>query len=179
MNDSKQIILEKMFSIYSHQYDLDRDGIHGGGVFPATATYYLRDENYLISKKHVLSAVENYDYVYFCTVDHLDTSTLQRYIDRSLQLGMDRVRPHKEHMSSFVTLIILADTIDQEAKQLLKRTKMRKYFRFAFHGWMEYHIAAIELSTNQVISNPAGRETKKLLEQNFESNPQKKGEKHK
>lgn len=175
MNDSKKNILEKLFSIYSHHYDLDLDGIHGGGVFPATATYFLRDENYLISKKHVLNAVENYDYVYFCTVDHLDTSTLHRYINQSLQLGMARVRPHKEHMSSFVTLVIMAETIDPEAKTLLKRTKIRKYFRFAFHGWMEYHIAAVELSSNQVISNSAGRETRILLEQNFGLNPPKRG----
>lgn len=175
MNDSKQAILEKLFSIYSHQYDLDREGLQGGGVFPATATYFLRDENYLISKKHVLSAVENYDYVYFCLADHLDASTLQKYIDQSLQLGRERIHPHKEHMSSFITLVILADTIDDEAKRRIQKTKHKTYFRLAFHGWMEYHISAVEISTKKVFSNPAGRETRKLLEQNFGPNPRTKG----
>ncbi|MBR5533268.1 MAG: hypothetical protein IKU62_00245 [Ruminiclostridium sp.] len=175
MADPKTTTLERLLDIYSHQYDLDREGVYGGGVFPATATYFLRDENYLISKKHVLSAVENYDYLYFCPVDHLDAPTLERVIEASMELGRERVRPHREHMSSFITLIILADTMDQEAKALVKKTRMRKYFKFAFHGWMEYRIAALELSTNEILSNPAGRDVRKLLEQNFGMNTSKKG----
>jgi len=167
MTQTKQELLETLCAVYSHQYDMDRDGALGGGIFPVTATYYLRDENYLISKKHVLSAVENYDYLYFCPADHLDAPTLQKYIHRSMELGKGRVRPHKEHMSSFITLVILADTMDDQAITLLKKTRMRKYFRFAFHGWMEYRIAAMEISTKRFFSNPAGRETRKLLEQNF------------
>ena len=167
MMQVKEKLLETLCSVYSHQYDIDRKGEMGGGVFPATATFFLRDENYLISKKHVLSAVENYDYLYFCLADHLDGETLQWYIDRSMELGKARVRPHKEHMSSFITLVILADTMDGQAKILLQKTRMRKYFRFAFHGWMEYRIAAMEISTLRFFSNPAGRETRKLLEQNL------------
>ena len=45
--------LEKLLSAYSHQYNIDRDVTVEGGSFPATATFFLRDENYLISKKHV------------------------------------------------------------------------------------------------------------------------------
>ena len=70
-------------------------------------------------------------------------------------------------MSSFVTLVILADTIDPEAKALIKKTRFRKNFRLALHGWMEYHIAAMEISTNSFLSNPAGKEARKLLEGNF------------
>ena len=64
-NPELQAKLEKLLNAYSHQYDIDREVTAEGQVFPATATFYLRDENYLISKKHVLSAVENYDYTYF------------------------------------------------------------------------------------------------------------------
>ena len=166
-NTAMQERLEKLLSAYSHRYDIERDVVVDGGSFPATATFFLRDENYLISKKHVLSAVENYDYLYFCLADHLDAPTLQKYIQRSMELGKGRVRPHKEHMSSFITLVILADTMDDQAIPLLKKTRMRKCFLFAFHGWMEYRIAAMEISTNRFFSNPAGRETRKLLEQNF------------
>ena len=176
MNITQTERLQKLLDAYSHQYDIDREGALGGGEFPATATYFLRDENYLISKSHVLNAVENYDYVYFSLQDHLDAASLQRLIDKSLELGNQRVKPHKEHMSSFVTLVILADTIDEEAKKLLKRTRLRKYFRLALHGWMEYHIAAIEISTMSFLSNPAGRDARKTLELNFSPKAKKKGE---
>ena len=129
----------------------------------------MRDENYLISKKHVLSAVENYEYVYFYLTEHLTAEDLQKQIEVSRNAGMSHIKPHKEHMSSLVTLVVLADTIDPEAKTLIKKTRFRKNYRLALHGWMEYRIAAIEIASNSFLSNPAGREAKKLLERNFPS----------
>ena len=168
MDLTKQEILSKLLEVYSHHYDIDADGsAHGAGHYPATATYFLRDENYLLTKKHVLNAVENYDYMYFLIADTLDADTLRREIDLSLAEGMKRVKPHKEHMSSFISLVIIADSITPEAKKLLKRTSRRKYFWLALHGWMEYHIAAIETNTQSFLSNPAGRGVKKTLELNF------------
>ena len=161
--------LDKLLSAYSHQYNIDLDVTVEGGSFPAMATFFLRDENYLISKKHVLSAVENYDYTYFYITDHLDAATLQQQIDLTMKVGTARVKPNKDHMSSYVTLVILAETIDEEAKKLIKKTRFQKYFRLALHGWMEYHIAAMECSTNSFLSNPAGKGAKKTLEQNLGS----------
>ena len=161
--------LDKLLTAYSHQYNIDRDVTVEGGSFPATATFFLRDENYLISKKHVLSAVENYDYTYFYITDHLDAETLRQQIELTKKVGSARVKPHREHMSSYVSLVILADTIDEEAKKLIKKTRFQKYFRLALHGWMEYHIAAMECSTNSFLSNPAGKGARKILEQNLGS----------
>ncbi len=168
--------LDKLLNAYSHQYIIERDVTVEGGSFPATATFFLRDENYLITKKHVLSAVENYDYTYFFITDLLDAATLQQQIELTKKVGTARVKPHREHMSSFVSLVILADTIDAEAKTIIKKTRFQKYFRLALHGWMEYHIAAMECSTNSFLSNPAGKGVKKILEQNLGSRGDKKGE---
>ena len=169
MEMTKQERLEKLLNAYSHYYDIERDVEVEGGRFPAAAIYYLRDENYLISKKHVLSAVENHQYVYFYLTEHLDAAQLQYQIDISLKDGLGRIKPGKDHMSSMVKLVILADTIDPEAQQLLKKTRFRKNYRLALHGSMEYHIAAMEISTCSFLSNPAGKEARKLLEQNFGS----------
>ena len=161
--------LDKLLNAYSHYYDIARDVTVDGGSFPATAFFFLRDENYLISKKHVLSAVENHEYVYFYLTEHLTAGDLEKQIELSKNAGMSNIKPSKEHMSSFVTLVVLADTIDPDAKALIKKTKMRKNFRLALHGWMEYHIAAMEISTHSFLSNPAGKEARKLLEGNFPS----------
>lgn len=169
--------LEQLLKAYSHHYDIERQITVEGGSFPASAVYFLRDENYLISRKHVLSAVENHEYVYFYLVDRLEEEDLRHQIDITLKDGLSRIHPSKEHMSSYVTLVVLADTIAPEAKVLLRKTRFRKNFRLALHGWMEYHIAAMEESTNSFLSNPAGKEARKLLELNFGSGKGvKKGE---
>ena len=161
--------LDKLLKAYSHRYNVEVDVDVPGGHYPAAATFFLRDENYLISSKHVLSAVENHEYVYFYLTDRLDEETLQRQIDITREDALGRIHPCKDHMSSFVTLVILADTITPEAQKLIKKTRFHKNFRLALHGWMEYHIAAMEISTHSFLSNPAGKEARKTLELNFGS----------
>ena len=159
--------LERLLNAYSRHYDIKRDVQTEGGFFPAEAVFYLRDEHYLVRRDKRFYAVEQHEYAYFHTTQALDAEALQILIDRSLQAGRAEVKPHKEHMCSFVTLVVLAETIDPEAQKLLKRTRFHKNFRLALHGWMEYHIAAMECSTGSFLSNPAGREARKTLEANF------------
>ena len=167
MELSLQERLDKLLDAYSHLYDIDRNVTVEGITYPATATYYLRDENYLLSKKHVLSAVEQHEYLYFLLADHLSADDLQNHIDRTKAAGLALVHPHKEHMFSNVGLVVLANTIDPEAKKLVKRTHFRKNYMLSLHGWTEYQLAAMETSTNCFFSNPAGKEARKNLESNF------------
>ena len=168
MEMTRQERLEKLLNAYSRHYNIERDvRTESGSEYPATATFFVRDENYAFSKKIVISAFEQYDYTFFILADHLDAATAKAQIDLALKEGMAKIKPHKEHKSSYVTLVILADTIDPEAKKLIQKTRFQKNFRLALHGWMEYHIAAMEISTHSFLSNPAGKGAKKTLEANF------------
>lgn len=119
--------------------------------------------------------MEQHEYVYFFLAGRLDEAALREQIALSQRAGLARVRPHKEHMCSYVTLVILADTIDPQAAALLTKTRLRKNYRFTLYGWMEYRIAAMECSTGRFYSNPAGREARKTLENNFgDPKPSKK-----
>ncbi len=167
MEIAMQEQLNKLLDAYSHQYDIDRNVEVEGFIYPATATYYLRDENYLISKQHVLSAVEQHEYLYFYLTDHLTAEDLQSQIDLSKRAGLGKVKPHKDHMFSNVGLIVLANTISPEARKLIQKTRFRKNYKLSFWGWTEYQLAAMEVSTTSFFSNPAGKGAKKILEQNF------------
>lgn len=167
METALQERLKKLLDAYSHQYDISLDVEAEGVIWPATATYYLRDENYLISKQHVLSAVEQHEYLYFYLTDHLTAADLESRIGLSKRAGLGRVRPHKDHMFSNVGLVVLANTIDPEARKLIKKTRFRKNYRLSLYGWTEYQLAAMEVSTNCFYSNPAGLGARKILEQNF------------
>ena len=169
MERTPQECLEKLLNAYSHNYDLTRDVEAEGVCFPAMAHFFLRDEHYLVRRDKQFYATEQHDYTYFYVAGRLDAAGAGDLAERALKAGLAAVKPHKEHMSSFVTLVILAETIDPEAKKLLKRTRFHKNYRLALHGWMEYHIAAMECSTVSFLSNPAGRGARKTLEANFAS----------
>ena len=167
MKPTQQERLNRLLEAYSHHYNVFRDVETEYGVYPAAADFFVRDENYAFSKKIVISAFEQYEYTYFYLTDHLDAAEARRILDNTLKVGMGRINPHKEHKSSYVTLVILADTIDEEAKKLIKKTRFQKNFRLSLHGWMEYHIAAMECSTLSYLSNPGGKGARKTLESNF------------
>ena len=170
--------LNVLLNAYTHHYsNITRDVETEVGVYAATADFFVRDENYAFSKKVVISAFEQYEYAYFYLADHLDEAAAKDLLDRTLKVGMARIKPHKEHKSSYVTLVILANTITPEAKKLIQKTRFQKNFRLSLHGWMEYHIAAMECSTQSFLSNPGGKGARKNLEQNFCSSAIKKGEK--
>lgn len=169
MEKTPQECLEKLLNAYSHNYDITREVQAEGVVFPAMAHFFLRDEHYLVRRDKQFYATEQHDYTYFYITDHLDASRAKELLDRTLKAGLAEIKPHKEHMSSFVTLVVLADRMDPEAKKLLKKTRFHKNFRLALHGWMEYHIAAMECSTVSFLSNPAGRGARRTLEANFAS----------
>jgi len=174
LNDRLDILL----NAYTHHYsNIIRNVETEVGVYAATADFFVRDENYAFFKNIVLSAFEQYEYAYFQVVDHLDEKAAKDLLDRTLKVGMARIKPHKEHKSSYVTLVILANTITPEAKKLIQKTRFQKDFRLSLHGWMEYHIAAMECSTQSFLSNPGGKGARKNLEQNFCSGAIKKGEK--
>lgn len=167
MEATLQKRLDRLLDAYAHQYDIARDVTVEDVTYPATATYFLRDENYLISRQHVLSAVEQHEYLYFYLTDHLDVETLLAQVDLSKRVGLANVKPHKDHMFSNVGLIILANTIAPEAQKQIRRIRFRKNYRLTFHGWTEYQLAAMEVSTNRFFSNPAGKGAKQILERNF------------
>jgi S-adenosylmethionine/arginine decarboxylase-like enzyme len=172
LTDRLNVLLEA----YSHHYNINGETQTEFGTYPATADFFVRDENYAFSKKAVISAFEQYEYAYFYTAEHLDEEGARTLLDNTLKAGMARIRPHKEHKYSYVTLVILADTITPEAKKLIQKTRFQKNFRLSLHGWMEYHIAALECSTQSFLSNPGGKGARKNLEQNFRSSAIKKGE---
>lgn len=168
--------LEKLLKAYAYYFDIQREVSIPGGEFPATADYHFREENYVATRAHTIYASEQHEYVFFYLADHLDMETLRRQIDLSREAGLAKVTPHGEHMFSYVTLIILAQSIDPEAKKEIGHYRFRKNFRLTLHGWMEYHIAALETSTMEFFCNPAGREARKTLKQNFQPKQNKKGE---
>ena len=70
-------------------------------------------------------------------------------------------------MYSHVSLSIIAQEIPEETVRLIRRYRFHKNFWLSLHGWMEFRIAAFDRSSGRLISNPAGKDVRKTLEQNL------------
>lgn len=126
--------------------------------------FHSRSEKYVLSKKAQLWAAETNEYLYLFSVPVLTTDTFITCRDQALARGMALVKPHREHMYSYITAIILYDAAEEDALQALQRYKKSQNFKFSLHGWMEYRIAAVNVHTHAISANKSGKDVKQFLQ---------------
>lgn len=166
--EEKQAKLETLLNAYTSYFDIQRDVAAGDVTFAAMAKYHSRSGKYILVKSAKIWSIEMNEYIYFSLADRLDIDTFTTLYEHARDAGLALIHPHSEHMYSHVSLVILADNIDEDAKKALRKTRFRKSFWLALHGWMEFRTAAIDLSTGEIISNSAGKGVRETLERNLQ-----------
>ena len=166
--EEKQQKMEALLEAYTHYFDIERDVAAGGVTFAALAQFHSKSSKYVLVKSAKLWSIEMNEYVYFAMADHLDAASLDILYKAARDAGLALIKPHSEHMRSCVSLVVVADSIDAKAQKTLRKIRFRKNFWLALHGWMEFRIAAIDLSTGQLFSNPDGKDVRATLERNLQ-----------
>jgi hypothetical protein len=150
--------LERAYAAY---YDIEP--VDDGTPLRAVCAYHMRDSQYVLVKSAELWAAESHEYLYLWTPDRLDLPTLEKIFQRVLDDGEPRVRPHAQHMYTYLTAVVLYDSADPEALAQLKKLKKRREFKLSLHGWMELRIAAVDLSADVISTNRCARDLIKSL----------------
>ena len=134
----------------------------------ARCEYHVRDEKYVLVQKAQLWAAESNEYFYLFSMPHLSMENMTACRQMALDDGMERIHPHPQHMYSYITAVFLYDTADEEALKELKRYKKSVSFKLSLHGWMEYRIAAVDMSTAKITANRKGTDVKKSLQKSLD-----------
>mgnify|MGYP000031323742 CR=1 FL=1 len=66
-------------------------------------------------------------------------------------------------MYTYLTALVLCDEADEQALRALTKKKHRREFKLSLHGWMEFRIAAVDLSTGDIATNRSGKDLGKSL----------------
>lgn len=162
MSQLSQTVTWKLISFYTAYYDIEP--VEDGTALKALCAYHSRDSQYVLSKKAELWAAENHEYLYLWDAGELDGAGVEEIYRRVLADGEPRVKPHAQHMSTYLTAVVLYDSADPKTLTQLKKLKKRREFRLSLHGWMEFRIAAVDVSTAKVTANRAGKPLEKDLE---------------
>ena len=160
---TKEALLENLVNAYTAYFDIRRDVELEGLPVAMDAEYHAHDERYVLTREAKLWEAESNEYAFVVFLEELTTDNLKRYYDAVLKEGMSRVTPGENHMRSDITLLVLADRVQPEAAEALKKLKYSKSFLFSLRGWAQFRAAAVELSTGSQISNGLGRDVLKSL----------------
>ena len=131
--------------------------------FAAEAEFHSHSEQYFLTKAAHIADIDSHEYVFFAEEDHLTSGRLEELAGKAWDEGLSRVEPGPGHRNSDVTLIIIADTIEETAFRQVSKTKRSKSYRFSLHGWSNFRVLAYEVSSGRVACNRSGKGLKKVI----------------
>ena len=140
--------LDRLLAAFQRYYNISRE--NATPSFAAEAAFHSNNEQYFLFKSAKLSDAESHEYIFIASEEHLDLADAERLDRLAWETGLSRVTPHSGHRNTDITLILLADTIAPSYRHML-------------HGWSDYRLVALELSTGQLTYNRKGQSLRKLF----------------
>ena len=159
---SRETMLAKLRDAYTVYFD-DVDVPEAVPHLAACYDFHSTNECFVISKKVKLWSAETNEYVHVFSLPHLDVQTFEACRAHALELGMEKVHPHLDHKSSYITAVFVCDSIDADAAKALEKTRIHKDFLFSLKGWMDFRAVAVELSSGNAHVNGAARDMKEFM----------------
>jgi len=153
----RSLILERLFDSYKAWYDVASGDMGSGLPLIALCLHHSRSEKYVLSKKAKLWAVEVNEFLYLFSMQKLQRNQAEQCISFSIEDALPRVKPHNEHMYSFITAVFVADEAEEDALVFIRRSKFNKSYRLGLYGSSPLKTAAVDIGTEKIVTNGMGR----------------------
>lgn len=165
-----EVILKRLLAAHEAWFDVQRDYELAGRTFRGFAEFHSFGEQYVLSKRAKLWEVATHEYMLFDIVDELDANTLDALVEFMKTEAIKLVKPMPNHMSSNISLVVVANSLGLGVGKKIRGIRFRKNFRWGLWGWSDLRVAVVDLSSGtcgQVISNAAGKTLRATLEANL------------
>lgn len=150
--------LEKNFDIIRN-YTIDNYD------FDFFAKYNARTEQYILTKKTVIDAMENNEYCFIKYYDGLEKDRFKTYTNSLIEMVNTLVNPTEEHMSSTITGVIVLDKKPSlDIIEVIKKFKYHKGFAFGFKGWVDIRLILVTMDDKYIVTNKKGKEVSKVYQ---------------
>ena len=156
-----QEALQTLLKSYWRYYNVKEEGVEA--PFAAEAEFLSQDVQYFLVKSAKLGEADSHEYIYFATEEHLTLERAKLLDETAWSRGMSRVEPKPNHRNSDVHLVILAEKMDDDAADFLKKLRRYESYNHMLWGWSHYRVIALETSTGRLACNRMGRDLKKLF----------------
>ena len=158
---TREEMLKKLLRSFAAYYDINTET--PAAPFAAEAVFHSHSDAYFLVKSAAIGEAESHEYVFFASVEQLDSSLLASLDQTAWDTGISRVKPHSSHRNTDVTLVVAASSVTEEAKAQIPRLKHYKNYRMSLHGFSHYHLIVADLSSGDLTCNRQGRSLKKLF----------------
>ena len=154
-------ITERLLGQYERYYTINRE--NPVPPFAAEAEFSVHGEQYFLIKAAKWAEMDAKEFILFAEVDTLTDEVLTGLDEKAWNTGLSRVQAKENHRNTDISLIIVAETIDDAVKKRIKKLRHYRSYRFGLWGWSGYKLVAYEQSGGNVVSNTLGRPLEKLF----------------
>ena len=174
MSIRREDFIEILKDSYSAYYSILPDEPAGDLPLSFRAVYGARDEQYFFVKSANIWGNEKNEHAYVFSAPTFDAKLAERCMDWAIQDMLPKVKPHKEHQYTNVKVVFVADSLDEETKQAVKKKHFSKsYGPLSVHGYTELLAAAVDLSESKSYTNRAGNQLADYFKKLFAAREEK------
>jgi hypothetical protein len=159
--------LKALEDSYSAYYNIKKSDSKTELPLIFEADFYKRDERYFMIKSANLYGNEMNEFVYVFSEESFSKELSDACIQYAMDDGLPRVKPHKEHQYTNIKVIFVADSFDEEAEKDIASRRFQKSYHFSLWGYSSLITAAVNVRSETVRTNVAGREMKKYFSKLF------------
>lgn len=132
--------------------------------FCAFAEFHAHGEQFFLTKAAKVADIDTNEYVFFAQEKFLDAARLADLAEEAWKRGLRFVNPYFGHKNSDISLVILADESDSEAKKIVRKFRQYKSYKFGIYGWSAFNVSFCDFSSRNFFSNSRGENLKKNLQ---------------
>ena len=153
--------LERVLRSYQTYYNIKTEAVEP--PFAAEAIFGSHNEQYFLIKRAKVADIDTNETVYFATEESLTRERLLELDAIAWERGTADVVPSSHHQSSDVVLIILTSHREDDACAQVKKCRHYQSYLWGLHGWSNYRLIVVELSSDRIVHNRHGQILKKLV----------------
>lgn len=159
-------VIERLLDAHEAWFDVERDHDFAGRTFPGYAEFHSSVSQYVLVKRAKLWEAASHEHLFFWGTPRLTTGELDDLVGCVTGEGLSLVRPAPDHMTTYLSLAIVADAVDDLAWERVRRTRFRKNFALGWRGWADLRLAVADLSRGRVTTNSQGKPLGETLQAN-------------
>ena len=165
-SERAHVALERLLAAHEAYFDVEHDYSFAGRDFAGYAELHSSASQYVLVKRAKLWETTSHEYLFFKLVSHLDTATFDELVTFMKEEAIAKVSLGPDHMNSFLSLVIIADSMDADLPRHVRRTHFRKSFMLGLKGWADLRVCVVCLDENTVYANARGADMVPTLEAN-------------
>ena len=161
---TKDEYIESLQKKFERHFIIEQDISLFGETIDVHAKFHNVSVRTFITKQDVIDRYENYEYCYIKKFDTVTEEEIAAYGQFLKKVVDECIDPGKDHMSTYVTGVIIGNSVNYNGKKAIEKFRHSKAYSFYLRGWCDVRLIFVGINSSEVVTNKAGKHVQKVYQ---------------